>query len=208
VPTAASIAGGATVGPRVLPGTYTVKLTKDTAVYTMQLPVAPDPRAHYTDADRQAALALAMRISATLADMTYTVDRMNAVRLGLDARARQLPAKDALIARLTAASGAVDDLRKKIVATKEGGMITGEQRLREYITDLYGGVIFYDGPPSATELQNADALARELADVTKEFDTWLSQTLPGINAALTKKKLDQVQVMTRAQWDAANAATH
>jgi len=208
VPTAASIAGGATVGPRVLPGTYTLKLTKDTAVYTMQLPVVADPRAHYTDADRQAALALAMRINATLADMTYTVDRMNAVRQALDARARQLPAKDALIARLTAASGAVDDLRKKIVATKEGGMITGEQRLREYITDLYGGVIFYDGPPSATEVQNADALARELVDVTKEFDTWLSQALPGINAALTKKKLDAVQLMTRPQWDAANSGTH
>ena len=82
-----------------------------------------------------------------------------------------------------------------------------EQRLREYITDLYGGVIFYDGPPSATEVQNADALARELVDVTKEFDTWMSQALPGINAALTKKKLDQVQVMTRAQWDAANPTT-
>ena len=207
VPVAASIAGGATVGPRVLPGTYTVKLTKDTAVYTMQLPVLPDPRAHYTDADRQAALALAMRISATLADMTYTVDRMNAVRQGLDARGRQLPAKDALIARLAAASGAVDSLRKKIVATKEGGMITGEQRLREYLTDLYGGVIFYDGPPSATEVQNADALARELADVTRDFDAWLTRSLPGINAALTKKKMAPVQVMTRPQWDAANT-TH
>ena len=101
----------------------------------------------------------------------------------------------------------MDDLRKKIVATKEGGMITGEQRLREYLTDLYGGVIFYDGPPSATELQSADALARELADVTRDFDAWLTRTLPGINAALTKKKLDAVPVMTRAQWDAANSAT-
>ena len=207
VPTAASVAGGATVGPRVLPGTYTVKLTKDTAVYTMQLSVVPDSRAHYTDADRQGALALAVKISATLADMTFTVDRMNAVRQALDARARQLPVKDPLIARLTAASGAVDVLRKQIVATKEGGMITGEQRLREYLTDLYGGVIFYDGPPSATEIQNADALARELADVTREFDAWLTRNLPEINSGLTKKKLDQVQVMTRAQWDAANPAT-
>ncbi len=204
VPTAASVAGGATVGPRVLPGTYTVKLTKDTAVYTMQLSVVPDSRAHYTDADRQAALALAVKISATLADMTFTVDRMNAVRQTLDARARQLPAKDPLIARLSAASGAVDVLRKKIVATKEGGMITGEQRLREYLTDLYGGVIFYDGPPSATEIQSADALARELADVTREFDAWLTQNLAGINSALTKKKLGPVEVTTRAQWDAAN----
>ncbi|HET7789312.1 MAG TPA: hypothetical protein VFK78_00790, partial [Gemmatimonadales bacterium] len=206
VPVAASVAGGATVGPRVLPGTYTVKLTKDTAVYTTQLSLVPDPRAHYTDADRQAALDLAMKISATLSDMTYTVDRMNAVRQGLEARARQLPAKDALAARLNTASDAVDELRKKIVATKEGGMITGEERLREYITDLYGGVIFYDGPPSATELQNADALARELADVTRDFDAWVAKSLPPLNADLAKKKAAPVQVPTRAQWDAMNAA--
>ena len=45
------------------------------------------------------------------------------------------------------------------------------------------------------------------ADVTRDFDAWLTRTLPGINAALTKKKLDAVPVMTRAQWDAANSAT-
>ena len=33
VPTAASIAGGATIGPRLLPGTYTVKMTKDKNFY-------------------------------------------------------------------------------------------------------------------------------------------------------------------------------
>src|SRR5260370_17519551 len=63
VPTAASIAGGATVGPRVLPGTYTLKLTKDTAVYTMQLPVVSHPRAHYTESDPHAPLALSRPIT-------------------------------------------------------------------------------------------------------------------------------------------------
>ena len=31
-------------------------------------------------------------------------------------------------------------MRKKIVATKEGGMITGEERLRENLAELYGSV--------------------------------------------------------------------
>ena len=48
-------------------------------------------------------------------------------------------------ARLRAASAAVDAMRKKIVATKEGGMITGEERLRENLADLYGNVVGYEG---------------------------------------------------------------
>src|SRR6266567_2782172 len=48
VPTAASAAFGAAFGPRVLPGTYTVKMTKDNKVYTTQLVVTRDPRSTYT----------------------------------------------------------------------------------------------------------------------------------------------------------------
>jgi len=44
VPTAASAAFSAATGPRVLPGTYTVKMTKDKNVYTTQLQVTAAPR--------------------------------------------------------------------------------------------------------------------------------------------------------------------
>src|SRR5207237_736292 len=137
-------------GPRVLPGTDTIKLTKDTAMYTTQLVLVPDPRATHTQVERQAALDLALKIKGTLGDMTFAVERMNSVRQALDDRATKLSANDALTRRLRGASGVVDSLRKKIVATKEGGMITGEERLRENLTDLYGNIVFYDGGPSQT----------------------------------------------------------
>ena len=56
------------------------------------------------------------------------------------------------------ASTQVDELRKKIVATKEGGMITGEERLRENLADLYGNVIFYGGRPTQMQIARTDAL--------------------------------------------------
>ena len=99
-----------------------------------------------------------------------------------------------------------DELRKKIVATKEGGMITGEERLREYLADLYGSVVFYDGRPSQTQLERTDALARELADVVKDFDAWAAKGLSGLNSALTGKRLESIPLLTRAQWDAKDAA--
>jgi hypothetical protein len=205
VPPAASAAFGAAFGPRVLPGTYAIKMTKDTAIYTTQLVLVPDPRSTHTAQERQAAFDLALKMSGTLTDMTFAVERMNGVRQALEERAGRLPAGDAVARRLRAAAATVDVLRKKIVATKEGGMITGEERLRENLTDLYGNIVFYDGGPSQTQIERADALARELTDVVKEFDTWAAQALGGLNTALAGKRLEQIPLLTRGQWEAKAA---
>jgi len=90
------------------------------------------------------------------------------------------------------------------VATKEGGMIiTGEERLRENLTDLYSSIVFFDGGPTQTQVERADAIARELADVQRDFDAWTTRELAGINAALRSKKLEPIALITRQQWEAA-----
>lgn len=201
VPSAATAAFAAAIGPRVLPGTYTVKLTKDKNVYTMPLQVTGDPRANYPAKDRKAQFDLSMKIYNSLGDMTFTTDRINRVRLALDDRASKLPAGDALVARLRDASSQVDALRRKIVATKEGGAITGEERLRENLTELYGNVNGYEGRPTQTQMDRADAIARELTDVIRDFDAWLAKELAGINSALTAKGLNPISPLTRADWE-------
>lgn len=207
VPPAASADFGAAVGPRVLPGTYALKMTKDNVVYTAQLHIVADPRAKHTTADRQAQFDLAVKLSRLLGDMTFAVDRMNGVRLALQDRADEVPDADPLRARLRAASAAADDLRKKIVATKEGGMITGEERLRENLTQLYGYVVGYDGRPSATEVARTDAITRELADVVSQFDAWTKTELPALNSALAAKQLEAIPLLTREQWEGAEVVS-
>jgi len=199
VPSAASVAFGAAFGPRLLPGTYTVKMSKDKDTYTTPLVLVPDPRAKHTPAERQAQFDLAMKLYNLLGNMTFAVERMNDVRLALDDRAGKLPAGDALATRLGAASAAVDELRRKIVATKEGGMITGEERLRENLADLYGNVVFYEGRPSATQVERADAIEHELADVVAVFDGWAAAELGGLNAALGTKQLEAIKAADAAR---------
>jgi photosystem II stability/assembly factor-like uncharacterized protein len=201
VPTAASAAFGAAFGPRVLPGTYTVKMTKDKNVYTTNLVVTGDPRVKHTAEDRKAQFDLAMKLYNLLGDMTFAVDRINGVRLGLEQRIQKLPPNHPLIARLRAARAQVDELRKKIVATKEGGAITGEERLRENLADLYGNVTNYEGRPSQTQVERTDAIARELADVVKRFDEWLSKEMPGLNSVLEKENLQKIEILSREQWE-------
>ena len=77
-------------------------------------------------------------------------------------------------------------------------MITGEERLRENLADLYGNaVVFYEGRPSQTQVERADAIARELADVVSDFDAWTARELGGLNAALAAKRLEAIRVPTR-----------
>jgi photosystem II stability/assembly factor-like uncharacterized protein len=205
VPPAATLAGGAAYGPRVLPGVYTVKMTKDKEVYTTQLRVNPDPRSTHTAEDRKQQFDLAMKLHKQLGEMSFAVDKINGLRLALDDRASKLPEGDPLRKRLQAASAQVDDLRKKIVATKEGGAITGEERLRENLTELYANVIFYEGRPSQTQIERTDALARELADVVKDFDAWTSKELSNLNSELTAKKLEPLKTLSREEWEKVSA---
>ena len=87
VPPAASASFGANIGPRVLPGTYKVRMTKDKQVYETTLQVVPDPRSKHTPEDRKAQFELAMKLYGMLGDMTFAVDRINALRAALDDRA-------------------------------------------------------------------------------------------------------------------------
>jgi len=50
-------------------------------------------------------------------------------------------------------------------------------------------------------VQRADALARELAEVVKSFDTWVTNKLPAMNSGITKERLEPVKLLTREQWE-------
>jgi photosystem II stability/assembly factor-like uncharacterized protein len=200
VPPAATALFEAAQGPRVLPGTYTVKMTKGDHVYTEQINVVLDPRAKFSLDDRKAQFELIMKIYHTIEHMTYAVDAIEGVRDAANQRASRLPEKDKLRTQLQDVAAGCDTLRSKIVATKEGGMITGEERIREHLGQLYGAVNGYEGRPGDYQAAREDSLARELADVTGDFQKLAAKDLPAINAALKKKKLEAISVLTEADW--------
>jgi len=206
VPPAASIAG-ATVGPRVLPGTYTVKMTRGEDVITTKLVVGLDQRAKYTAEDRKVQLEAVMRLYGLFRDMSFDVDEINGVRNALAERAAKVPAGDPLRAQLASLADRADAIRKKIVATKEGGAVTGEERIREKASNVYGAITFYEGRPGEYQVARIDSLKHELDDVAKEFDAFTAKELPSVNTSLMQKKLEAIQPVRRADWDKANTDT-
>jgi photosystem II stability/assembly factor-like uncharacterized protein len=197
---AAQALGAATAGPRVLPGAYTVKMTKGDHVYTETLNVVPDPRAKYSLDDRKAQFELDMKVYKLLEHMTWGVAAIEGVRNAANERAAKLPAKDALQGQLQRLATSCEDLRSKIVATKEGGMITGEERIREHLGELYGEVDGYDGRPTDYQAAREESLGHELQDVIDDFRKLAGKELTAVNAALKKKKLEAITPLTEAEW--------
>src|SRR5260370_25795101 len=90
----------------------------------------------------------AMRVYKCLGDRTLEADRISAMHEALLERSAKIKNEGFLAKRLQQAADSMDELRKKIVSTKEGGAVTGEIRIREYTTELYGDILNYECRPT------------------------------------------------------------
>ena len=206
VPPAATALFEAAEGPRVLPGTYMVKMTKGDNIYTEQLNVVLDPRAKFSLDERRAQFDMTMKIYHTIEHMTWVVEAIEGVRDAANGSAGKVAEKAPLRKQLQDLAASCEALRSKIVATKEGGMITGEERIRELLGQLYGSVEGYEGRPTDYQAARADSLAHELEDVIGDFQKLTQKELPGVNAGLKKKKAEAISVLTEADWQKKRAS--
>jgi len=187
VPPAAQLANAGTRGPRLLPGVYTVRMTKAGKATETKLTVGLDRRVKFNEADRKAQFDAAMKVHALFGDESAVMDRILALRGSLAKSGRALPEGDTLRKTIADFDKKVDAVRKQIVATTEGGAITGEERLREHTDQLYGAILSYEGKPGDYQIARIDALRRELDDVTKDFQQLITKELPPLNDALKAK---------------------
>jgi len=169
-------------------------MTKGDKTYETKVAVGLDRRAPYTLEDKKTQFEAAMKVHAMFGDMSALVDRILAVRDGASAASAKVASGDPMRAQLTDLADRADTIRKKIVATKEGGAITGEERLREHMDDLYGAILSYEGRPAATLVAYTEALRRELGDVGKEFEALRKADVEKANAALKAKGMATIAV--------------
>ncbi len=192
VPRAAQIAFNASQGPRVPPGTYTIRLTKGGQSIETKLEIGVDRRASYTAADRAEQFRAVMQAHALFNRMSDLADRLDSASARAGERAKALPAGDALARKLQAVAEKVAGLKRKIVATKEGGAITGEERIREHLDTAYGALMSWEGKPPRYQVERVEVLGRELSDVEKEFDTLLGSEVAAVDTELKGRKLEPI----------------
>ncbi|MBV9478467.1 MAG: glycosyl hydrolase [Acidobacteria bacterium] len=194
--------GGSFTGPRAPAGKYTVKLIKGKETYTSTIDLVPDTRATYSAEDRALQQKSVRRLYDMLADFTFLTERVKTLRDQANARAAKLSGADKK--KLTDFANKLDEQYKTLVATREGGWLSGEEQLRERMGSVYGAVNSFDGRPTDSQLAEADALAAELAKKQSAFDA-AAKDVDAVNKTLAAKKLDPIKVLTREEWEKADS---
>jgi hypothetical protein len=135
-----------------------------------------------------------------LAQLTYVVDATSDLREQV--KQRDAAASDEkLKEQLRGLAQKLEDFRSSLVAVKEGGMITGEKKLREYLGELYGAVNGYSGRPTQSQIESTTVLQKKLDEAGTQFQSIATSQVPPLNTALQGKNLEPLKVMSREDWD-------
>jgi photosystem II stability/assembly factor-like uncharacterized protein len=191
----------AMLGPRVLEGTYTVKLIKGKDTYTSEVRLVPDPRSKAAPADRAFQRETALKLYGLVERLAYLVDAIVDARDQLRERAGRLPSGDRLRTQIERQADVMEKERISLVSSKQGEGISGEEKLREELGSLYGNVNGYEGRPTASQINRMGVLGKQLEAAITTFDGTLAKGLADIAPQLAKRKLAPVVKMTADAWE-------
>ncbi len=187
-------------GPRVPEGSYKYRLIKGNDTYEGQVTLVPDPRSTHSAEDRRLQQRTALQLYDMLERLTYVVDAT--IDLRDQARARANQASGGTARRLNGYADELDQFRETVVATSEAGWVSGEEKLREKLGELYGGVNGYAGRPTESELARMKVLQTDLERAAQSFEQLVSERrVRDLGSRLERAGLEPLVPLTREAWE-------
>jgi photosystem II stability/assembly factor-like uncharacterized protein len=178
---------GGTQGPRVLPGTYTVKLTVGDQSVTAPITVKVDPRVKSSDADLKAQFAFTHGIWEKLTEIHTQLQRVRDVRAQLTAIKKRLG--DAKESKQIV--DAANELDKKMTPIEEALYQTKNRapqdplnfpiRLNDKLAGVADSAGFGDFPPTAQEIAVRDELMKAVNEQLAKLQAVWDTDLPAFN---------------------------
>ncbi|MCC7302148.1 MAG: glycosyl hydrolase [Bacteroidia bacterium] len=187
-------------GPLIPSGEYTVRLIKGEKQIEQKITLGYDPQSYYTAEDRAAQQKLMKEIFEMQENLAFLASQLNKIkdvatsRKNATADKKVVAAADALIRK-------VDALYQTLVASIEGTNITGEEKLREKISDLYYGVVSFEGKPTRSQYDRFAALQKEYADAKAAAEKIFQSDVKTFNDLLTGRKMEGIVILGREEWD-------
>jgi len=185
---------GAPRGPRVLPGTYTIKVAAGDKTATTNVVVQEDPRIQIVEADRGKLKDAIARVYAL--QKTAEAARRNMAGLRTQITALQTSLKDnpdvpkASNEAVQKLADSLTAIQKKLVAAPDntgsaGPALPDEPRpLLSQITGISFGLDSYTAAPTADELVRIDDLSKQLNEFIAELNKFLSEDVANVNKQL------------------------
>jgi photosystem II stability/assembly factor-like uncharacterized protein len=189
---------GETRGPRVVPGSYQVKLTVDGQTMTESFSVKSDPRLTTTASDYAKQLELSLKIRDKLSETHNAIIQIRDVKKQVDDLAKRVGGQSKPIADAGAA------LNRKLTEVEEALYQTKNQssqdplnfpiRLNNKLAALLGVVSRSDTPPNAQSLAVYDELSAQIDAQLQKLSQIMKTDVPAFNQLVKDQNIPAIVV--------------
>jgi len=183
----------APLGPTLVPGTYTVRLTVDGKTSSAPLTVKMDPRVKTTAADLQKKLQAETKLASIMTESAQALLQGASIRAQLEKVSTQAnpSTKDAVAAfekKLTALLGAPGGLFAPPSAEVTLARLNGQA------STLYQQVWQVDAAPTVSQMEALAATEHDSTDVLKRWSEFKKTDFPALNRLLRESKVPELQL--------------
>lgn len=186
------------LGPTVLPGSYTARLTANGKSYTASFTVKMDPRVKTSAIGLEKKFELEKRLASSLSETSEAVLQAGSLRDSLQKLSQQASGET---------SSLLEAFQNKLAALlggSPGSSAAGEitlTRVNGEVQVLYGQVWQADAEPTAAQSAAAASTESEASNAMKKWDTLKSSDLSALNQALRSANLPEVHVESDPRLD-------
>ena len=176
------------LGPLVLPGTYTVRLTANGKTQTTSLVVKMDLRVKTAPAGLREQFELAMRLASTVRESSHAVSQ---------ARSVQEQLAELSLNQYSAIAGSAKNLNNRVTGILDGSSTDTEQTLKaanQDAIDLYKDVEKSDAAPTAAQMNAATVIAERFSGLLSQWQDLKQKDLPLFDRQLQPAGVPEIQL--------------
>jgi len=166
------------LGPSVLPGMYTVKLTANGTTYTAPLTVKMDPRVKTAVAGLEQQFEMETQLASMLTRSTEAIRQARAVQEQIEKLLRET-------------SGSMYDSLKAIGKKIEAIELT---RVNRQVSALHGDVDSADAAPTAAQIAAMAVIRADFSGAEARWRALRSAEIPALNRELNSAKLPEIRI--------------
>ena len=181
------------LGPTVLPGSYTARLTANGKTYTAAFTVKMDPRVTISAIALEKKFQLEMDLASLLSKTSRAARQADSIREPLQKLSQQASgsARDSVVAfqaKLAAVLGASGGFFAPPSAEVTLARVNGQA------ATLYSQVWQADAAPTQAQSEAISTATRDALDALKRWDDLKASDLPALNRALRAANLQELQI--------------
>ena len=186
------------LGPTVVPGTYTVRLTVDGKSSTGSVTIKMDPRVKASPAALQKKFETETHLATIVTESAEALKQAQSIRSQLEKLSES---------QNSDAKAAVETFQKKLTALvgASGGFFAPPSpeitisRLNGEAAGLYQQIWQIDAAPTTPQMEGSAATDHDRADVMKRWADFKSTELPALNKMLRQSQAPEIKIQADGQ---------